>query len=138
MSITKKLIIWYSNNKRILPWRSSREPYNIWLSEIILQQTRIEQGKGYYCRFMDSFSSVKELAESSEKKILRLWQGLGYYSRARNLHAAAKQIMEDFNGQFPSNYSDILKLKGVGDYTAAAIASIDDNRIVNSLKELSW
>lgn len=124
MSITKKLIYWYSENKRNLPWRQHRHPFNIWLSEIILQQTRIDQGMDYYNRFVAEFKDVHALAAAPEEKVLRMWQGLGYYSRARNLHSAAKQIVTHYNGQFPKRYDELLKLKGVGDYTAAAIASI--------------
>lgn len=124
MSITKKLIYWYSENKRNLPWRQNRYPFNIWLSEIILQQTRIDQGMDYYNRFVAEFKDVHALAAAPEEKVLRMWQGLGYYSRARNLHSAAKQIVTHYNGQFPNRYDELLKLKGVGDYTAAAIASI--------------
>ncbi len=115
------LITWYANNGRDLPWRHTSDPYPIWLSEIILQQTRVNQGMDYYHRFLNRFPTVNDLAQASEDEVLRLWQGLGYYSRARNLHAAAKQIVE--NGGFPTTYEKIRKLKGVGDYTAAAIAS---------------
>ncbi len=115
------LIPWYQENGRDLPWRSTTDPYKIWLSEIILQQTRVEQGWDYYLRFIAAFPTVEVLAKASEDEVLRLWQGLGYYSRARNLHHAAQQIVS--MGEFPSTYSEIRKLKGVGDYTAAAIAS---------------
>ena len=114
---------WYRQNKRALPWRSTKDPYSIWLSEIILQQTRVDQGTAYYHKFMENYPTVMHLAKAEEQEVLNLWQGLGYYSRARNLHAAAKHIAHDLNGQFPSNYKDLLKLKGVGEYTAAAIAS---------------
>jgi len=124
MKITSKLINWYSKNKRKLPWRSSPEPYRVWLSEVILQQTRIDQGTPYYQRFIKSFPDIQSLAEADEAEVLKLWQGLGYYSRARNLHAAAKQVVDEFNGIFPENYQDLLRLKGVGSYSAAAIASI--------------
>ena len=119
----RQIISWYEANKRVLPWRSTRQAYRIWLSEIILQQTRVNQGLAYYERFVNAFPKVQDLANASEQEVLKLWQGLGYYSRARNLHFAAKQIVNDFNGVFPSNYKDIKSLKGVGDYTAAAIAS---------------
>jgi len=120
----KILTAWFKENKRILPWRSSNSPYQVWISEIILQQTRVEQGVGYYLRFIDRFPDIKTLAAASEEDVLLVWQGLGYYSRARNLHKAAQQIMKDFNAQFPDIYDDILKLKGIGSYTASAIASI--------------
>ncbi len=115
---------WYSHHKRELPWRGEKDPYKIWISEIILQQTRIAQGWNYYLRFIERFPDVADLAVASEDEVLKYWQGLGYYSRARNLHAGAKYIMEQHNGIFPHRYEDILKIKGVGEYTAAAIASI--------------
>lgn len=110
--------------KRELPWRQTRDPYTIWVSEIILQQTRVEQGTPYFERFIAAFPNIKSLANAPEDKVLAFWQGLGYYSRARNMQAAAKQIMTNYSGQFPSAYEDILKLKGIGPYTAAAISSI--------------
>lgn len=118
---------WYALFKRDLPWRNTRNPYSIWLSEIILQQTRIDQGLAYYLKFMDEFPTISDLARASEDQILKLWQGLGYYSRARNLHFTAKYIDENFNSKFPDDYQTILSLKGVGEYTAAAIASISFN-----------
>ncbi|GHA45062.1 A/G-specific adenine glycosylase [Salinimicrobium marinum] len=124
MKFSKTLINWYLENKRDLPWRSEKDAYYIWLSEIILQQTRIEQGKPYYLKFVDRFPSVFDLAAASEEEVLKLWQGLGYYSRARNLHASAKYIVNELKGIFPETYKDLLQLKGVGDYTASAIASI--------------
>lgn len=124
MKFSNKLIKWYSVNKRSLPWRSTSNPYYIWLSEIILQQTQIKQGLPYYLSFINEFPNIFNLANAEETKILNLWQGLGYYSRARNLHFTAKYIAEELNGIFPDNYQDLLKLKGVGDYTASAIASI--------------
>ena len=123
MVFSNRLVTWYLQNKRDLPWRNSQNPYYIWLSEIILQQTRVDQGMAYYFKFIDNFPSVFHLANASEEEVLKLWQGLGYYSRARNLHFSAKYIVNELNGVFPSTYSDILKLKGVGDYTASAIAS---------------
>lgn len=108
---------------RELPWRETKDPYKIWLSEIILQQTRVDQGLAYYEKFVAHFPEVKSLADADEQLVLKLWQGLGYYSRARNLHFAAKQVIDEFKGNFPSTYIDILKLKGVGKYTAAAISS---------------
>lgn len=118
---TSALLDWYGCNGRDLPWRHTRDPYPIWLSEVILQQTRIAQGTAYWERFMQQFPTVESLAATSEDEVLRLWQGLGYYSRARNLHTAAKQIVE--MGGFPESYEEIRRLKGVGDYTAAAIAA---------------
>lgn len=118
-----ELIFWYEANKRDLPWRHTSDPYKVWLSEIMLQQTKVEQGLSYYLKFIEHYPTVVELAKATEKQVLRDWQGLGYYSRARNLHATAKIISEEFSGVFPSTYADILKLKGIGSYTAAAIAS---------------
>ena len=124
MDFKKVLTNWYSINKRELPWRKSKNPYFIWLSEIIMQQTQIKQGLPYYEAFVTNYPTIFELAEAPEQDILKLWQGLGYYSRARNLHASAKYVVEELNGKFPSTYSELLKLRGVGDYTASAIASI--------------
>ncbi|MDU8884932.1 A/G-specific adenine glycosylase [Yeosuana sp. MJ-SS3] len=124
MVFSKTLTHWYSNNKRDFPWRKTKNPYYIWLSEIILQQTQVKQGLPYYEVFIRTYPTVFDLANASESEILKLWQGLGYYSRARNLHTTAKYIVNKFNGEFPSTYDDLLKLKGVGDYTASAIASI--------------
>jgi len=120
---SKRIIDWYEDNKRNLPWRETRDPFKIWLSEIILQQTRIAQGLPYYLKFVENFPDVKSLARASEDKVLRLWQGLGYYTRARNLHACAKKIETELHGQFPDTFNELKKLPGVGDYTAAAIAS---------------
>lgn len=117
------IIDWYRQNGRSLPWRSTNDPYKIWLSEIILQQTRVEQGKSYYQKFIQHYPTVLDLANASEQDILNDWQGLGYYSRARNLHFSAKFIRDELHGRFPDNYQDIIQLKGVGKYTAAAIAS---------------
>lgn len=125
MSFTVAILEWFRENGRVLPWRETRDPYAIWLSEIILQQTRIEQGKPYWERFMKRWPTVEALAQASEDDVLREWQGLGYYSRARNLHEAAKQIVE--MGGFPKTVEGIKRLKGVGDYTAAAIGSIAFN-----------
>ena len=124
MYFANELIYWYLENKRNLPWRATKDPYEIWLSEIILQQTRVEQGKPYYFKFLDAYPNVFSLAAASEEEVLKLWQGLGYYSRARNLHFTAKYIVNKLDGKFPDSYRDLLKLKGVGDYTASAIASI--------------
>ncbi|WP_416446198.1 A/G-specific adenine glycosylase [Leeuwenhoekiella sp. A16] len=121
---SKKLISWYIDNQRELPWRLTNDPYRIWLSEIILQQTRVDQGMPYYFAFINAFPDVFSLASADEDEVLKLWQGLGYYSRARNLHTTAKMVAFDLQGIFPNNYKDLLKLKGVGDYTASAIASI--------------
>lgn len=123
MDFTKDLLNWYSKNKRDLPWRNTVDPYKIWLSEIILQQTRIEQGLPYYQAFTKNFPTITDLALASEDDVLKLWQGLGYYSRARNLHYTAKYIYNDLNGSFPNTFTEIQKLKGIGPYTAAAIAS---------------
>jgi A/G-specific adenine glycosylase len=117
------LLAWYEQHRRELPWRETRDPYRIWISEVILQQTRVAQGLDYYCRFIARFPDVRTLAEAPQDEVLRHWQGLGYYSRARNLHAAAQDMMTRFGGRFPNRYDDIRSLKGVGDYTAAAIAS---------------
>lgn len=125
--ITSLLLDWYGKEGRDLPWRETTDPYKIWISEIILQQTRVVQGRDYYFRFIEKFPNVKSLANAEEDEVLKLWQGLGYYARARNVHAAAKQVMDSFNGIFPSAYSDIISLKGIGEYTAAAIASIAFN-----------
>ncbi len=117
------LINWYKQNRRELPWRNTTNPYEIWVSEIILQQTRVDQGLPYYNRFIQRFENVKSLATASEDEVLKYWQGLGYYSRARNMHSTAKFIYTNLKGVFPDNFNDLLKLKGVGEYTASAIAS---------------
>lgn len=126
-NFSEKLRDWYKENKRDLPWRHTSNPFKIWLSEIMLQQTRVEQGMSYYLKFTERFNDVKDLAEASEDEVLSMWQGLGYYSRGRNLRKAAIQVMEEFEGQFPTNSTDLKKLKGVGDYSAAAIASFSSN-----------
>jgi len=120
---SKKLIQWYLKNKRSMPWRETTNPYHIWLSEIILQQTRVAQGLPYYLAFTTNFPTVESLAQAPEEEVLKLWQGLGYYSRARNLHHTAKVVSNELNGVFPDTYEALLKLKGVGDYTASAISS---------------
>lgn len=120
---TDSLLKWGLENQRPLPWKKTNDPYKIWLSEIILQQTRVEQGSPYYLKFVQAFPTVQSLADADEASVLKLWQGLGYYSRARNLHTTAKYIAHQCNGQFPNTYQDIIKLKGIGPYTAAAIAS---------------
>jgi len=127
MSFSATIIDWYQKNKRDLPWRHTNDPYIIWLSEIILQQTRVEQGLPYFNRFLVSYPDVSTFAKAEEGTILRLWQGLGYYSRARNMHKAAQMVMEQHQGVFPSSYDQLLKLKGIGEYTAAAIASFAAN-----------
>lgn len=121
---------WYRQNRRDLPWRETKDPYFIWLSEIILQQTRVNQGLAYYLKFVKLFPDVHYLAKASEQDVLNAWQGLGYYSRARNLHSTAKFISENLKGDFPNNYGEIIKLKGIGEYTAAAIASFAFNEAV--------
>ncbi|MBX2843500.1 MAG: A/G-specific adenine glycosylase [Flammeovirgaceae bacterium] len=126
----QKIIYWYSDNKRDLPWRKLSDPYPIWLSEIILQQTRVDQGLPYFQKFFGKYPNVHYLADAEEQDVLRLWQGLGYYSRARNMHAAAKFISQELGGKFPNTFKEIKKLKGVGDYTAAAIASFAFNEKV--------
>lgn len=125
--ISDKIAAWYAENKRDLPWRRTRDPYKIWISEVILQQTRVDQGMDYYFRFIARFPDVYALAQADEETVLKLWQGLGYYSRARNLHAAAKQVVSQFHGNYPDNYHALLTLKGVGEYTASAVASIAFN-----------
>lgn len=124
LDFSKKLIYWYLQNKRPLPWRNTTDPYKIWLSEIILQQTRVEQGKPYYFKFINAYPDVFSLANANEDEVLKLWEGLGYYSRARNLHTTAKYVANQLAGSFPKTYKELKTLKGVGDYTASAIASI--------------
>lgn len=130
MKLSKKLITWYLQHKRSMPWRETNDPYPIWLSEIILQQTRVSQGLPYYLAFLKAFPTVFDLAAAEEEKVLKLWQGLGYYSRARNLHTTAKYVVNELDGIFPNTYKELLTLKGVGDYTASAIASICYNEVV--------
>jgi A/G-specific adenine glycosylase len=127
MNLTYRILFWYENNQRELPWRSTSDPYKIWLSEIILQQTRIAQGLDYYHRFTRIFPDIFTLAKATEDEVLSAWQGLGYYSRARNLHYTAKNIVTLYNGEFPADYKKLLALKGIGVYTAAAIASMAFN-----------
>ena len=128
-SFSNNLISWYRINKRDLPWRNTKDPYKIWLSEIILQQTKIAQGLPYYNRFIKKYPNVQVLAGASEKEVLKLWEGLGYYSRARNLHKTAKIIVTNLEGIFPSTYKNLIKLPGIGDYTASAISSFSINEI---------
>ena len=127
MDLQNKLLQWFRKNARPLPWRQKYDPYHVWISEIMLQQTQMETVLPYFKRWTREFSDIRSLAESSEQKVLKAWQGLGYYSRARNLHESAKTILKKFNGRFPSRYEDILSLKGVGRYSAGAIASIAFN-----------
>lgn len=129
-AFANRVMDWYDRNKRDLPWRHTRDPYKIWLSEIILQQTRVAQGLPYYLAFAKQYATVKKLAAAPQDEVLRLWQGLGYYSRARNLHACAKKVVAEYNGKFPDTYVELLKLPGVGSYTAAAIASFAFNEPV--------
>ena len=119
-----ELLRWYDQTKRDLPWRRTRDPYAIWLSEIMLQQTRTETVRGYWKRFLMRFPDVQSLAAADEQEVLKLWEGLGYYNRVRNLQKAAVQIMEEYGGSMPDSYEELLKLKGIGSYTAGAIASI--------------
>jgi len=128
MDFCKNISAHYAENKRDLPWRKTKDPYKIWLSEIIMQQTQISQGTSYYLKFAEKYPTVFDLAKADEKDVLLLWQGLGYYSRARNLHHTAKEIVQKHKGKFPQNYQDLIKLKGIGDYTASAILSICFNR----------
>jgi A/G-specific adenine glycosylase len=130
MSISERLIAWYQTHKRDLPWRNTKDTYAIWLSEVILQQTRVNQGMAYYLRFLELFPSVFDLANASEDEVLKAWQGLGYYSRARNLHATAKKVAYEYGGVFPASAAELRTLKGVGDYTSAAIASFSYNECV--------
>ncbi len=130
MDFSNSLLSWYLQNKRDLPWRNTANPYAIWLSEIILQQTKVAQGLPYYMSFIEAFPTVLHLAKADEEQVLKLWQGLGYYSRARNMHKTAQIISFDYNGKFPDNFNELIKLKGVGDYTAAAIASFAFNEVV--------
>ncbi len=124
MDFSKQLILWYLQNKRHLPWRKDKDPYHIWLSEIILQQTRILQGTPYYLKFLEKYPTIFDLAAANEDEVLNLWQGLGYYSRGRYLHYTAKDIVNNLHGNFPVDFKELKKLKGIGDYTASAIASI--------------
>ena len=127
LSFRQKLLAWYDENKRDLPWRRSKNPYHIWVSEIMLQQTRVDTVIPYYERFLDWFSTVESLANAPEERLLKAWEGLGYYSRVRNMQTAAQQIMSEFEGKFPSTYEGISSLKGIGPYTAGAISSIAFN-----------
>ncbi|WP_345953881.1 A/G-specific adenine glycosylase [Mucilaginibacter sp. PAMB04168] len=127
MNFADELVQWYHQNKRDLPWRHTHDPYVIWLSEIILQQTRVEQGLPYFNRFLERYATIEDFANASEDEILKLWQGLGYYSRGRNMLKTARLIQQQYHGKFPSAYNELIKLKGIGDYTAAAISSFAAN-----------
>ncbi len=133
MTFSSKLLQWYDGNKRDLPWRLTKNPYCIWVSEIIMQQTRIDQGLPYYLRFIKAFPTVQHLAAASTDNVLRLWQGLGYYSRARNMHATAQEISSNMQGKFPEDNEALRKLKGIGEYTAAAISSFCYNEKVPAI-----
>jgi len=128
MNLSDELIQWYLNNKRDLPWRNTINAYIIWLSEIILQQTRVEQGMPYFHRFLEKYPDVKAFAAADEGEILNLWQGLGYYSRGRNMLKTARQVVEEFDGEFPVKYEQLIHLKGIGEYTASAISSFSSNQ----------
>jgi A/G-specific adenine glycosylase len=147
--VSETILQWYLENKRDLPWRNTKDAYKIWISEVILQQTRVIQGLPYYHAFIEKFPTIQLLAEADEQDVLRLWQGLGYYSRARNMHQAAKFVVENLNGIFPTSYQNLLKLKGIGTYTAAAIASFSSNehvavldgnvmRVLTRIFNLNW
>ncbi len=127
MNFQKEIVKWYLTNKRDLPWRNTTDAYTIWLSEIILQQTRVDQGMPYFNRFLENFPTIQDFAQATENQILKLWQGLGYYSRARNMLFTAKQIVDIYQGKFPVSYDQLIKLKGIGEYTAAAISSFSNN-----------
>ena len=129
MKFSEKLIEWYRVNKRNLPWRLTKQPYKIWVSEIILQQTRIEQGKKYYYAFLEKYPNISELAKTDDEELLKVWEGLGYYSRALNMLKASRVVLNNYKGIFPSNYDDLIKLPGIGDYTASAISSICNNEV---------
>lgn len=127
MNFTSIILHWYQSNKRQLPWRETRQPYPVWVSEVILQQTRVNQGLDYYHRFLETFPTVLDLANASEQQVLSVWKGLGYYSRARNMYATAKRVADEFDGNFPVDYDSLILLKGIGPYTASAISSICGN-----------
>ena len=129
MNFTDELVQWYLQNKRDLPWRNTTDAYVIWLSEIILQQTRVEQGLPYFYRFLERYPTVSSFAAAQEDEVLKLWQGLGYYSRGRNMLKTARLVQEQYMGKFPQQYDDLIKLKGIGEYTAAAIASFSANEV---------
>lgn len=122
--IVEPLLIWYEKNKRSLPWRDESTPYHVWISEIMLQQTRVEAVKGYYARFIEALPEIKDLAECPEERLLKLWEGLGYYNRVKNMQKAAREVMEFYDGKLPADYEKLLSLSGIGSYTAGAVASI--------------
>lgn len=124
MNFSNKLLNWYKLNFRSLPWRNTKDPYKIWISEIILQQTKIQQGLPYYKKFIKQFPTIFSLAKADQKHVIKLWQGLGYYSRAQNLHDTAKKVVIDYKGNFPQTHKEMMQLRGIGDYTASAIGSI--------------
>jgi len=128
MNFTQSLAQWYKQNRRDLPWRNTTDPYIIWLSEIILQQTRVEQGMPYFYRFAEAYPTVTDFAAATEDEILKLWQGLGYYSRGRNMLVTARLVQQKFNGVFPDRYDELIALKGIGEYTASAISSFSTNQ----------
>jgi len=123
-TFAQSILDWYADHKRPMPWRETKDPYKIWISEIMLQQTRVDQAWPYFERFIGEFPTVFDLAEAEQQRVMKAWEGLGYYSRARNLHAASKSIVADYDGKLPEEYEEIIKLKGIGPYTAAAITSI--------------
>ena len=125
--MTTELVKWYQKNKRDLPWRQTKDPYRIWVSEIILQQTKINTGLNYYTKFLDFSPDVHHLANATDDQILKIWQGLGYYNRALNMLQTAKYVIKNHNGIFPKKYKQLIHLKGIGEYTAAAISSICNN-----------
>lgn len=127
MDLSKSIINWYLKNKRELPWRNTSDPYLIWLSEVILQQTRVEQGLPYYLKFTQKYKTVKQLANANDDDVMKLWQGLGYYNRAANMLKTARIVKGEFNGEFPTTYEELIKLKGIGSYTAAAVSSFSRN-----------
>ncbi|MDA7779678.1 A/G-specific adenine glycosylase, partial [Flavobacteriaceae bacterium] len=129
LNFSKKLINWYSVNKRSLPWRNTKDPYKIWLSEIILQQTQVKQGLPYYNKFIERYPNVGSLSDSKEQDVLKNWEGLGYYSRARNLHKTSKLVVEDYKSKFPKTYDELIKLPGIGDYSASAISSFSNDEV---------
>ncbi len=133
MKFSTTLLRWYAENKRELPWRNTTAPYPIWLSEVILQQTRVAQGMEYYLRFVENFPTIFDLAAAPEDQVMKLWQGLGYYSRARNLHDTAKKIVSDYAGKFPQTAAELQKLKGIGSYSSAAIASFAFNECIPAI-----
>ncbi|MCY4560921.1 MAG: A/G-specific adenine glycosylase [Flavobacteriaceae bacterium] len=126
--LNKALILWYTKHRRDFPWRKSRDTYRVWLSEIILQQTKAQQGQGYFLKMIDRFPTIESLAQASQEEVLEVWQGLGYYRRAINLHHTARHVVTKYKGVFPTTYNELIKLKGIGDYTASAILSICNNK----------